>query len=195
MRPLALAAAVAAATPMVLAPIAPAVAQSPAAQARWDAAQRDYQIATDRYNAERDRYQAIVRYDRDRAYGYGAPPPPPPPPGYGAPPPPSPPGAYGDPAYVTDYDASRYYRDGPGYQERVLGPNDQVYRGSDSRYYCKRSDGTTGLIVGGAAGGILGNVIDGGHHRAAGTLIGVAVGALAGKAIDQSSQNQQVRCR
>ena len=96
---------------------------------------------------------------------------------------------------MTDYDASRYYRDGPGYQERVLSSNDQVYRGSDNRYYCKRSDGTTGLIVGGAAGGILGNVIDGGHHRTAGTLLGVAVGALAGKAVDQGSQNQQVRCR
>ncbi|NIJ06578.1 hypothetical protein FHS31_000160 [Sphingomonas vulcanisoli] len=183
MRRLTLAVALAAAAPMALAPIAPAIAQSPQAQARWDAAQRDYQIATDRYNAERDRYMASRRYNRGSG-PYGG--------GYGAPPPP-PPGAYGDPTYQTDYDASRYYRDGPGYQERVLSSNDQVYRGSDGRYYCKRNDGTTGLIVGGAAGGILGNVIDGGHNRAAGTLIGVAVGALAGKAIDQS--NQQVRCR
>lgn len=184
MRRFALAAALMAAAPMVLAPIAPAAAQSPSAQARWNAAQRDYRIATDRYNAERDRYDAARRYDRRGPYGAG----------YGAPPP----GYYdqgGDPTYVTDYDAARYYRDGPGYQERVLSSNDQVYRGSDNRYYCKRSDGTTGLIAGGAAGGILGNVIDGGRHRTAGTLLGVAVGALAGRAIDQGSQNQQLRCR
>jgi hypothetical protein len=117
-----------------------------------------------------------LRWQRgnNSAYGYGAPPPPPP-------------GNYG-----TSYDASRYYRDGPNYGERRLSDNDEVYRGSDGRYYCKRSDGTTGLIVGAAAGGILGNVIDGGHNRAAGTLIGGALGALAGKSI---AENNDIRCR
>jgi hypothetical protein len=95
--------------------------------------------------------------------------------------------------YATDYDAARYYRDDPRYTERRLGPNDEVYRGSDGRYYCKRSDGTTGLIVGGAGGALLGNVIDGGHNRVAGTLIGGALGALLGKSIDQNSSD--VRCR
>jgi hypothetical protein len=94
--------------------------------------------------------------------------------------------------YVTTYDASRYYRAGPSYHERRLSDNDEVYRGSDGRYYCKRSDGTTGLIVGAAAGGVLGNIIDGGHNRAAGTLIGGALGALAGKSI---AENQDIRCR
>jgi len=94
--------------------------------------------------------------------------------------------------FVTDYDATRYYRDAPQYQERRLSAEDQVYRGSDGRYYCKRNDGTTGLIVGAVGGGVLGNVIDGGHNRAAGTLIGGALGALAGKSIDQ---NSDVRCR
>jgi len=94
--------------------------------------------------------------------------------------------------YRTDYDAARYYRDDPRYNERRLSASDEVYRGSDGRYYCKRSDGTTGLIVGAAAGGILGNVIDGGGNRLAGTLIGGTLGALAGKSIDQ---NSDVRCR
>lgn len=94
--------------------------------------------------------------------------------------------------YATNYDARRYYRDGAQYQERRLASNDMVYRGSDGRYYCKRSDGTTGLIVGAAAGGLLGNIVDGGHNRLAGTLIGGALGALAGKSIDQ---NSDVRCR
>jgi len=90
-----------------------------------------------------------------------------------------------------DWDPARHYRDGE-YSPRELSENDRVYRGSDGRYYCKRSDGTTGLIVGAIGGGVLGNVIDGGHNRAAGTLIGGALGALAGKAIDQ---NSDVRCR
>jgi hypothetical protein len=94
--------------------------------------------------------------------------------------------------YATSYDASRYYRDDPRYQERRLSAQDEVYRGSDGRYYCKRSDGTTGLIVGGAGGALLGNVIDGGRSRTAGTLIGGALGALLGKSIDQ---NSDVRCR
>ena len=89
-----------------------------------------------------------------------------------------------DDRYENGYDPSRYYRPG---QERVLATSDRVYAGNDGRYYCKRSDGTTGLIVGGAAGGILGNVIDGGRNRVAGTLIGGALGALAGKSIDQNS--------
>lgn len=94
--------------------------------------------------------------------------------------------------FATDYDAARHYRDDPRYTERRLSSDDQVYRGSDGRYYCKRNDGTTGLIVGAAAGGLLGNVVDGGGNRLAGTLIGGALGALAGKSIDQSSD---VRCR
>ena len=94
--------------------------------------------------------------------------------------------------FATQYDAAHDYRDGPIYQERRLSANDQVYRGSDGRYYCKRSDGTTGLVVGAVGGGVLGNVIDGGHNRVAGTLIGGALGALAGKAIDQSSD---ARCK
>jgi len=94
--------------------------------------------------------------------------------------------------FATDYDAARYYRDGPSYRERRLSAQDEVYRGSDGRYYCKRNDGTTGLIVGGVAGGVLGNIVDGGSNRVAGTLIGGALGALAGKAIDQ---NSDVRCR
>ena len=95
--------------------------------------------------------------------------------------------------YRTNYDARAYYRDDPRYTERQLSANDEVYRGSDGRYYCKRNDGTTGLIVGGAGGALLGNVIDGGHNRLGGTLIGGALGALLGRTVDQNSSD--VRCR
>jgi len=98
-----------------------------------------------------------------------------------------------DRRFETSYDARRYYREGPQYQERRLTAQDEVYRGSDGRYYCKRNDGTTGLVIGAIGGGVVGNVIDGGHNRVAGTLLGGVLGALAGKAIDQS--NSDVRCR
>jgi len=95
--------------------------------------------------------------------------------------------------YSTDYDAARYYREESRYRERYLTAEDEIYRGSDGRYYCKRSDGTTGLVIGGVGGAVLGNVIDGGSNRVAGTLIGGALGALVGKSIDRS--NSDVRCR
>jgi uncharacterized protein YcfJ len=97
---------------------------------------------------------------------------------------------YDEDAY---YDPSRDYRAGPQYGERVLSSDDRVYAGTDGRYYCRRSDGTTGLIVGAAGGGILGNVIDGGRSRTVGTLLGAAAGALAGRAVERN--RQEVRCR
>lgn len=111
-------------------------------------------------------------------------------------------GQYAD-NYQDDpnYDASRYYRDGSNYQERELSQNDRVYRGTDGRYYCKRNDGTTGLIVGAVGGGVLGNVIDGGRSRGVGTILGAIGGALAGRAVQRGNSNgtdangNSVRCR
>lgn len=89
------------------------------------------------------------------------------------------------------YYADRYYRPGNNYQVRRLGRNDRIYRGSDNRYYCRRSDGTTGLIIGGLAGGVLGNSLAGGGSRTLGTLLGGGAGALLGRSIDRG----QVQCR
>lgn len=97
-----------------------------------------------------------------------------------------------DPAY-GGYDAGRYYRDDSRYRERRLSRNDRVYRGQDGRYYCRHNDGTTGLLVGGAAGGVLGNIIAPGGSELLGTVLGAAGGALAGRAIDRN--NSDVRCR
>jgi hypothetical protein len=156
---------------------APASAQNREDQARWDAAQARYQQEFQRYLQERDAYIEARAMARSRSYGGGY--------AGGAPAP--------DERYENGYDPSRYYRDGPNYRERVLANDDRVYAGSDGQYYCRRSDGTTGLIIGGAAGGVLGNVIDGGRSRTVGTLLGAAVGALGGRAIDQNQQ--QIRCR
>ncbi|PVX29771.1 glycine zipper 2TM domain-containing protein [Sphingomonas pokkalii] len=95
-----------------------------------------------------------------------------------------------DPAY-NGYYADRYYREGRNYRERRLSRNDRVYRGQDGRYYCRRNDGTTGLIVGGVAGGLLGNLIAPGGSGTLGTLLGAAAGAAAGRSIDRDN----VTCR
>ena len=94
-----------------------------------------------------------------------------------------------EPGY-SDYDASRYYRDHPSYKNRSLSSNDRVYRGSDSRYFCRRGDGTTGLIAGGVGGGLLGNAIAPGGSGLLGTVLGAGGGALAGRAVDRN-----VSCR
>ncbi len=84
----------------------------------------------------------------------------------------------------------RYYVDDRGYQPRRLASSDAVYRGNDGRYYCRRSDGTTGLIVGALAGGTLGNVIAPGGSKTVGSLIGGSLGAILGKELDDG-----VTCR
>lgn len=96
-----------------------------------------------------------------------------------------------DPNYGNYY-ADRYYRDDPRYRERRLSRNDRIYRGEDGRYYCRRSDGTTGLVVGAIAGGVLGNLIAPGGSETLGTILGALGGGFAGREIDR---NQDVRCR
>lgn len=83
------------------------------------------------------------------------------------------------------YDAQRYYRDGRYYKPYRVDRNTRVYRGGDGRYYCRRKDGTTGLIVGAAVGGLLGNKIDNGNSSLLGTLIGAGAGGLLGREIDR----------
>jgi hypothetical protein len=96
-----------------------------------------------------------------------------------------------DPRYGGYY-ADNYYRTDRRYRERRLSDNDRIYRGRDGRYYCRRSDGTTGLIVGGVAGGILGNIIAPGDSKTLGTVIGAIGGAAVGAAADSG---RDVRCR
>jgi len=85
----------------------------------------------------------------------------------------------------------RYERDGygRGYDDR-RSRNDRNWRdrNSNSNYNCRKSDGTTGLIIGGAAGALLGREIDGGRERTLGTILGAAGGALLGKQVDSGTK-------
>lgn len=93
--------------------------------------------------------------------------------------------------YYGNYYADRYYRDGSYYQQRQLAYNDRIYRGQNGQYYCRRADGTTGLIVGALAGGALGNVIAPGQSKTLGTVLGAVAGGVAGRALARD----KVSCR
>ena len=85
------------------------------------------------------------------------------------------------------WDAAQSY-DGRSHHDRQLSREDYVHRGSDGRYYCRRSDGSTGLVVGALGGAALGGIIGG---DALGALVGAAGGAVLGTSIDRG----QVHCR
>ena len=70
--------------------------------------------------------------------------------------------------------------------------NGRTWRGSDGRTRCRRRNGTTGLLVGGAAGALAGRAIDSNGSRATGTILGAAAGALLGREVDKS---RGFRCR
>ena len=84
-----------------------------------------------------------------------------------------------DPRY-NGYYAENYYRNDRRYHERQMAQDDRVYRGRDNRYYCRRSDGTTGLVVGAAVGGVAGNLIAPGDSKTLGTVLGAIGGAAIG---------------
>ena len=89
-----------------------------------------------------------------------------------------------DPGYaapVEDEEAAGMPAEGPTWQ------------GEDGRTYCRRSDGTTGLVVGGGAGALVGRGIDGGRRRGTGTIIGAIVGAVIGSAVERNANQQNCR--
>ncbi len=72
----------------------------------------------------------------------------------------------------------------------LAGQRYSEWRGDDGRYYCRRSDGTVGLVVGAAGGALLGRAVDTRGSRATGTILGAAAGALLGREIARKR-----RCR
>ena len=67
----------------------------------------------------------------------------------------------------------------------------RYWKGEDGRYHCRRSNGTTGLLVGAALGALLGRAVDTRGDRAVGTILGAAGGALVGREIERG----RTRCR
>jgi hypothetical protein len=82
-------------------------------------------------------------------------------------------------------EAQTYDRNG-----NYIGP---TWRGRDGRLRCRRSNGTTGLIVGGAAGALVGREIAGRGNRTVGAVVGGAAGALVGREVKRGRAAR--RCR
>ena len=113
------------------------------------------------YDRDRDRVVIINRYDYNRP----------------------------DPRY-RGYYADRYYRTN-GYRPIRVTRDMRIYRGYDGRYYCRRSDGTTGLIIGALVGGVIGDRLDRGHSSILGAVLGASAGGLLGRELDRG----EIVCR
>jgi outer membrane lipoprotein SlyB len=88
--------------------------------------------------------------------------------------------------YSNAYDSHGRYR-----EPRRVHHGDKVWRGRDGRYYCKRDNGTTGLIIGAAGGALVGRAVDTRGDRTVGTIVGAVAGGLLGREIDRG----EARCR
>jgi hypothetical protein len=85
-----------------------------------------------------------------------------------------------------EYRDARYNR---GYYGQSSRTQARVWRGNDGRYYCRKDNGTTGLLVGAAVGGLLGHEVAGYGDRTLGAILGAAGGGLLGRAIDKGDSN------
>ena len=87
------------------------------------------------------------------------------------------------------YQPRAYYNSYPANYGEPAYRTTRVWRGNDNRYYCRKSDGTTGLLVGGAVGALLGREVAGrGGDRTLGAILGAAGGALLGRSVDSGTR-------
>ncbi len=84
-----------------------------------------------------------------------------------------------------------YDQRGRYYEPRRITYRDHVWRGRDGRYYCRRDNGTTGLIIGAGVGALAGHEIAGRGDRTLGAIVGGVAGGLLGRAIDRGD----LKCR
>ena len=101
--------------------------------------------------------------------------------------------AFGDPPSWAPAHGRRHhdrdrYRD---HDYRTTDNGVRYWRGDDGRYYCKRGDGTIGLLAGAALGALLGRAVDTRGERVTGTVLGAAAGALIGNELAKG----RTRCR
>lgn len=88
----------------------------------------------------------------------------------------------------------RYDNRRPNYQPAYAynrGHQNSYRWGRNGRVECRKSDGTTGTIVGALAGGTLGNVIAQQGDKTLGSIIGGTLGAVLGREMDRGN----VSCR
>lgn len=97
-------------------------------------------------------------------------------------------GNYGwqqQPAY--NYRGTSY----PTYRGAAVRGSQPYWWGQNGQVYCRRQDGTAGLLVGALAGGTLGNMIAKQGDKTLGSVIGGTLGAVLGNEIAKGN----ARCR
>ncbi|WFL76723.1 glycine zipper 2TM domain-containing protein [Altererythrobacter arenosus] len=88
-------------------------------------------------------------------------------------------------------DRAMYDSYGRYYEPRRITRDSYMWRGRDGRYYCKRDNGTTGLVIGAGVGALAGHELAGRGDKTLGVILGGAVGAVLGREIDRGS----LKCR
>lgn len=76
-------------------------------------------------------------------------------------------------------------------EPRRVSRNSRVWRGRDGRYYCKRDNGTTGLLIGAGVGALAGHELAGNGDRTLGAVLGGVLGGALGREIDRGD----IKCR
>lgn len=92
---------------------------------------------------------------------------------------------YNNPHRYNAYDRRGYY-----VVPQRIGYNDRIWY-DRGRYYCRRNNGTTGLIIGAGVGALAGSELAGRGDRTVGAILGGVAGGLIGREIDRGS----LQCR
>ncbi len=94
-------------------------------------------------------------------------------------------------AQFSDYRKRKYKRGYyDGRRDQRISSNTRIWR-DNGRYYCRRDNGTTGLLIGAGVGGLIGHEVAGRGDKTLGVILGAAGGALLGREIDRD----KYRCR
>jgi hypothetical protein len=99
---------------------------------------------------------------------------------------------HGECGWHREYDDDDDDNEGPRYRRWKETRYSESYSEPQRRYReyrpdrCGRSNGTTGLIVGAAAGALLGRAVDSYGDRAPGTILGAGAGALLGREVERN---------
>lgn len=87
--------------------------------------------------------------------------------------------------------AAIYHADGYYLEPRRITRDSYIWKGRDGKYYCKRDNGTTGLVIGAGVGALAGHELAGRGDKTLGVLLGAAIGGVLGREIDRGS----LKCR
>ena len=86
---------------------------------------------------------------------------------------------------------SRYDDRGRYFEPRRLSNDDRIWRGDDGRYYCRRDNGTPGLLVGGSVDNMVDRRYRDGRERTVGSILEATGSVLFGREINRGG----LKCR